>query len=298
MATNLAISPYSTTNSPGAFNISSKGYIAGQALPDPALRNELAGGILANTETLPMFGGVGISELILTSTSNSLPRGELGSTIVRATTLTPLAAGVLTGFSVFDQNHAMVASPSSPVPGIGGNGQVNFYRLGSGIRIAVACAPALVNLQGQLITSQVSWDFGAQQLVPYNVAYPANVITASSWAAGTNNKGQVTYTTTTAHTVAVGEYFTISGMVPVGYNGTFLAVTGTAGSTLVGVAAYGGTIANPGASTTQGTLVAGGGALNVRVLDVDVGNSMAVNYDPVSGFATWNRSATCAVILL
>jgi hypothetical protein len=298
MATNVSISAYATSNAPNSFNISSKGYIAGNALPDPALRNELAGGILAVTETLPMWGGVGISELILTSASNSLPRGELGSSIGRATTLTAQAAGQLTGFSVFDQNHAMIAGPGNSVPQIGSNGPVHFYRLGSGIRIAVACAPSLVNLQGQLVTSQVSWDFGAQQLIPYNVAYPANVITAATWAAGTNSKGQLTFTTTTAHTVAVGEYFMISGMTPAGYNGTFVAITGTTGSTLVGVAQNAGTIANPGASTVQGTLVAGGGALNVRVLDVDIGNSMTINYDPVTGLSSWNRQGTCAVILL
>ena len=42
--------------------------------------------------------------------------------------------------------------------------------------------------------------------------------------------------------------------------------------------------------------VTGGGILPVRVLEVQVGNSMTVNYDPVTGFATWNRSGSCAVI--
>lgn len=295
-ATSLPYQPYTTSNASGSFNVQSKGYIQGQALPDPAIRNELAGATLAPAEVLPMWGGVGIYENV-GGGANS-PRGETGSIVGRATSITAGAALSLTGFSVFDQNHAMVNSPQSPVPMIGAYGQVNLYRLGSGARIAVACAPALVSLQGGLIGSQVSWDFGAQQLVQYNAAYPANVITAATWAAGTNAKGQLTFTTTTGHTVAVGEYFTITGMTPAGYNGTFLAITGTTGSTLVGVAPYLGNIANPGASTVQGTLVAGGGALPVKVLDVDVGNSMVVSYDPISGLATWNRSGTCAVILI
>ena len=37
---------------------------------------------------------------------------------------------------------------------------------------------------------------------------------------------------------------------------------------------------------------------NVKVLSVEVGNSMTVSYDPVTGFATWNRSGTTAIILI
>ena len=36
----------------------------------------------------------------------------------------------------------------------------------------------------------------------------------------------------------------------------------------------------------------------LRVLDVLVGNSMTVNYNSVTGFATWNRSGTIAIILI
>lgn len=59
-------------------------------------------------------------------------------------------------------------------------------------------------------------------------SYNANALTAATYSGG-----EITFTTTAAHGVAVGQYFTISGCTPAGYNGTFLALTGTAGSTLV-----------------------------------------------------------------
>lgn len=286
MSATITFNPVVTTVAPGSFNVSSDGYIQGTALNDPAVRNQLSGGVLATTETLPMWGGVGISETTTPATASGIP--NLGGTLTRATSLTQTAANGLSGFSVFDQSHAMVNTPQSPVPLAGSLMSVNFYRLGSNARIVVALAPALVNLEGGPIGQQVSWDFNGQQLVPYVASYPANVLTAATWSSGS-----VTFTTTSAHGVAVGDYFSISGMTPAGYNGDFIAIAGTTGSTLVASLAT-----NPGSETVLGTLVAGGGALACRVLDVQIGNSMTVSYDPVTGFATWNRAGNTAVILI
>jgi phage tail protein X len=74
--------------------------------------------------------------------------------------------------------------------------------------------------------------------------YPANVLTAISW-----NTGIVTATTTTNHGVVAGNYFTITGVTPAGYNGTFLALPGTSASTLI----YALTT-NPGTQTVLGTI--------------------------------------------
>ena len=287
MVANVAFNPNLTTNGLGGFNISSAGYMQGTALNDPAARFALSGGVLASTENVPMWGGVGISELIPPASGYL---ANLGGTIGRATTITAGATG-LTGFSVFDQDHAMLTTPQSPVPLAPSGGMVNFYRLGSGARIAVAIDPALVSLDGTTITGPVSWDFNQQRLAPYVAAYPANVLTGATWAS--TSGGQVTFTTTTSHGVTVGSDFTISGCTPAGYNGDFTAIAGTTGSTLVAVLTT-----NPGSISVEGTLVAGGGALNVRVLDVQIGNSMTVSYDPATGFATWNRSGSAAIILI
>lgn len=63
---------------------------------------------------------------------------------------------------------------------------------------------------------------------PATGAWPQNALTAISYSSGF-----VTATTTTAHGVAVGEWFQISGVAPSGYNGWHQAVIGTTGSTLV-----------------------------------------------------------------
>ena len=51
----IAINPVVTTNAPGSFNISSEGYIQGTALNDPAIRNELAGGVLDIAASGPIW---------------------------------------------------------------------------------------------------------------------------------------------------------------------------------------------------------------------------------------------------
>lgn len=291
MATSaIPFSPNLTTNGLGSFQIASTGLVQGTILPAPGERNLLSGGVLSTAETLPMWGGVGISELIPGVAGGTAI--ELGSIISRATLInTTGAAGALTGFSVFDQNHAGIITPTSPVPLTPSSGLVNFFRFGSDIRIALAIDPVLATLINGGIGQQVSWDFNFQRICPFVAAYAANVITASSWAA--TNGGQATYTTTSAHGLTVGADITITGETPAGYNGDFTTITGTTGSTIVVAMPV-----NPGASTVQGTLVAGGGALPVRILDVEIGNSMTVNQPDANGNVSWNRSGSCAIVIL
>lgn len=46
------------------------------------------------------------------------------------------------------------------------------------------------------------------------------------------------------------------------------------------------------------TYASGIGALNVRVLDVNIGNSAIIVYNSGTGFVNWNRSGSCALILI
>lgn len=285
----ITLNPNVTTNARGTFGTSWQGLMQGTAFDDPSIRNALAGGRLATGATLPMWGGVGISEAIVANPL--IAQARLGNTINRATLLTGTVA--LTGFSVFDQNHSALVTPQSPVPLVPAGGTMNFYRLGSGARIVVKCDPVLVSLYDDIITTQVSWDFAQQRLIPYTAAYAANALATpfASWAS--TGGGQVTFTTTTNHGVGVGGVFTISGVTPDGYNGTYTAIAGTATTTLVAVKT-----ADPGAHVSGGTLVAGGGALACKILDVQAGNSMTVSYDEDTGFATWDTAGTAAVILI
>ncbi len=95
---------------------------------------------------------------------------------------------------------------------------------------------------------------------PARGVYPANVLTAATYTAAAggppggfspNAVGYVTFTTTSAHQVAVGQWFQVNGMTPTGYNGWFLAEPGTTGSTLIG-AVY----SSLAVETALGTLVA------------------------------------------
>lgn len=285
----ITINPALQSNASGTFGVQWDGLIQGMAYPDPATRFALAGGILDPNETLPMWGGVGISEIIPTPPGSppQTPDVSLGGKIARATNVTGgSTVKNLTGFSVFDQGYSAINSPQSPVPQVGIYGQVMFYRLGSGARIAVQVAPALVDLYGLVITHLVSWDFTSQMLVPYQAAFAANVITNAAWSGG-----EVTFTTTSAHGVAVGSIFEISGFTPAAYNGQYTAIAGTAGSTLVAELAD-----DPGADTVQGTLVAGGGALPCKILRIVPNNCMVVEYDSDTGFVTWDRDGAAAII--
>lgn len=196
----ISINPSLTTNAAGSFNIQSLGFIQGMALDDPSVRNELAGGYLDAAETLPMWGGVGIEELVADVGQSR------GPSIKRAATNV-----LLTGFSVFNQNHAAISSPQSPVPLTPSGMLVNFYRFGTGARIPLKIDPALVSLEGGIITQQVSWDFANQMIIAYD---------------------------------------------------------------------------------------GGVGALDVRVLEVAVGNSMTVAFDAGTGFATWVNNGTVAIVVI
>lgn len=290
--------PYATSFASGSFNVSSTGFIQGCALDQPAIRNSLAGGILASTETLPLWGGCGISEAIPGVAGQ--PQTVLGSLITRATTLTATSANGLTGFSVFDQNYAAVNSPGSPVPLIGTFGQVNFYRLGSGARIPVAVDPSLVNLEGSIISSQVSWDFNDQRLQPYVASGATEAVTSMTWSA--TNGGQVAVVMAGATVYNVGDTINVSGVTNTGTGALNLINTAQTINTWTDTTHF--TFLLPGTSTLWGTLGGtivlnvGTGALNVKILEVSIGDSMTVSYNPITGNATWNRSDSVAIILI
>lgn len=303
MVATVSFNPVLTSSAAGSFNVDADGYIQGTAMDDPSSRNWLSGGILATTETKPMWGGVAVSEAVpstaYSATQNGVP--AMGGQIIRATTVTAQAAGELTGWCVFDQNYSAISSPQSPVPLVGTGMTLNFYRKGSNARIAVACDPSLISLQTGLITQQVSWDFTNQILQPYDAATATQSVTSMTWS--NTNGGQIAVVVAAASLVgAVGDTFTVSGATNSGtlgnsvVNGSFVVNTWTDSQHFTFLA--------PGTSSQYATIAGtillnmGVGALAVRVLDVRVGNSMTVQYNATTGFATWNRSGACALILV
>lgn len=303
MVATIPFNPYVTVNAAGSFNIQSDGYIQGTAMPDPSARYRLASGVLATTETLPMWGGVGISETT-SPYATGQSQGVAGGLITRATNISSTgAASSLTGFSVFDQNYAMVNTPQSPVPMIGSYGAVNFYRFGSQARVALAIDPVLVDLEGNVITQQVSWDFVNQRLVPYAPAYGPYTITGATWSSTSGGRATFTISGTTdpSTLLAAGDDINVTGVVStggtgLGYNGAFTVVSfgGTSGSYTITVTLA--AASSPGTYSSGGTVTAGGGAVPCKILNVNVGNSMTVVYSSTTGFASWNRAGSCALV--
>lgn len=298
MSANITFNPVVTTNAAGSFNTSSQGYIQGTALNDPAVRNALAGGILGPNETLPMWGGVAVSESITpVGVALTSPNRALGGYLTRASTVTAISAGGISGFSVFDQAHAMINTPQSPVPLSSPSMLVNYYRLGSGARIAVKIAPSLISLANSIITTQVSWDFVDQQIVPYAAQSAGVAITNAVWA--NTAGGQITFTLgDLTASYGVGDYLPVSGVINSGgtstgaFNGSWPIVSINATTAVVTAPAS----ATLGTYVSGGTGGAGGGAAPFKILDIQIGNSMTVAYDNLTGFATWNRSGNCAII--
>lgn len=277
----VSINPLKTTVAAGSFAVESNGFMQGNAMADPAVRYALAGGVLASDAALPLWGGCAIKELVPPSNT----RGVLGGVIDRATALAEI-----TGFSVFDQAYGMVNSPQSQVPLTPPEGQVNFYRLGSGARIAVKAAPSLIDLEGNIITSQVSWDYTYQQLGPYEAAHNTIAITSQTRDPDT---GIVTVVTAAPHPFAIGDVATIVNAVPGAYNGPKDVLSAADNTHFTYMMAE-----DPGVSPagTPGNIAAGGGALPCKILRVNVGNSLTVEYDPVTGFANWNRNGNAVLI--
>jgi hypothetical protein len=145
------INPILTTNAAGTFTTTLDGLMQGNAHDDPAMRNQLTGGILDASETLPMWGGIPIGEYMRTASMDNAIR----DTVKRAT-----SAATTSGISVFNQNHTMINTPQSQVPQANVGMAVNYYRLGSLARIPMQADPALIAALAGTLTSAtpLNWD--------------------------------------------------------------------------------------------------------------------------------------------
>ena len=86
MVATIPFNPNTTTVAQGAFSTTSVGYVQGDMLPDPAIIYKKVGGILSQSETLPMWQGVGLYEFVPGGAGN--PSATLGPIGGRATALT------------------------------------------------------------------------------------------------------------------------------------------------------------------------------------------------------------------
>jgi hypothetical protein len=282
--------PSQTTSGSGLFNgASSTGLIQGYAQPDPATRWALRSGIVSQSETVPMWGGIGVYADV-SPISTSGPRGSLGQVIGRATALTGSTA--LIGFSVFDQAYNMVNDPNNPVPTAGSGQSIGYYPLGSRARVAVACDPSLISLRGGEINQQVSWDFVNQILVPY---LGTLTISSGTYVTGT---GVISLTMSAGVTFSAGDSVILSSLTG---TGAYASLDGT--WTVMSASGTAVTVQGPvgaGAATiTGGSLTLGSGAssaLPVVVLSVYPTGCRTVQ--TTGGLYTWNENGSAAIIQL
>lgn len=154
----ISINPAQTIAPPSAFLASTQGYTQGLALPDPAARQELVSGFVASTVTQPVWGGMGIKELVQSPGSEGA-----GNAIALATSIADI-----TGFTVFNRAYSMLTTPGNNVQIASAGMSVAYFRFGSNIRIPVLCTAALITaVENGGINTQVQWDTTNQQLIPF-----------------------------------------------------------------------------------------------------------------------------------
>ncbi len=146
----ISLNPVQTTGFSDSFVVSTEGYVQGTALPDPGLRYQLEGGIVATGQATPIWGGLPLSLAVPNVGQNS--QGPAASV---ATTLLGINA-----WSTFDQASNGIITPTSNVPLYASGQSVNFYRAGSNLRfvLPVENTTVLNALEGAAPNVDLYWD--------------------------------------------------------------------------------------------------------------------------------------------
>jgi len=198
MSGTISFNPYGTSTPQNSFLLQSQGYIQGAASDDPSSYQWLAGGTLKSSETLPMWGGVPIEELVNLPGTGS---DGLGGNVLRAT-----SQATITGWSVFNQAASMVITPGNSVPLAAVKNYVAFYRNGTNQRVAVQADPALAAAVSgnSIVASALYWDVtnyyvtlttsGGNFALPTGVRL-LSINTSSKIVSYNSGTGAVTWTT-------------------------------------------------------------------------------------------------------
>jgi len=196
MTAQISLNPMATTNAGGLFTTNTAGYTQGDAQDDPAIRFALAGGVLSTAATTPIWGGIPIEELVPTAQVGAQGQVQPGTDVIGSSILQAVSLATSTGICVFNQAFAGITTPQSTVPLYSPGMSVNFYRFGSGARIPLRLDPALVSLEGEIINTQLTWDFTANWLTTFDGtnAFPVKVLRVST----TGNKS-VSYSSDTGN---------------------------------------------------------------------------------------------------
>jgi hypothetical protein len=187
----ISINPAATLAPPSSFLPSTSGYTQGLALADPAASQWLLSGAVASSVTQPVWGGMGIQELVAAPGADSY-----GNNIAIAASIANI-----TGFSVFNRGYNMLTTPGNNVQTASAGMSIPYFRFGSNIRIPVLCTSALITaVEANGINTQVQWDTTNQQLIPFasGTALPVKVValdTNSKVVSYNSGTGAVTWST-------------------------------------------------------------------------------------------------------
>ena len=174
MPASITWNPMQTTNSTSSFVLFSDGYVSGMFMDDPAIRYQLEGGVVSQSATVPLWGGLPISLAVPAVNGQFGQPTNLGATCTLAAATLSTQANGIHAWSVFNQAAAGIITPSSGVPTYGSGMSVNFMRAGTNARICLPLSSTLANtLVGGSPNQQVSWDFVNQTLIAYNAAVGA-----------------------------------------------------------------------------------------------------------------------------
>lgn len=168
----INFNPMTTLTGENSFQLQSQGYIQGAFMDDPVARMWLLPGIVANSVTQPVWGGIPIVESVPSLSSSKLQSAASELTI-------PTTIAEITGWTVFNRAHNMLITPGNPVPQATANMTVAYFRTGSNIRIPVKISSALATaVEGGSVTQQVAWDFTNNELTTYSTgtALPVKVL--------------------------------------------------------------------------------------------------------------------------
>lgn len=170
--------PYVITNVQDGFSVQSQGYWQGDLQDDPAVRFALSAGVVASTQSSPLWGGLAIAEYTAGSSSYDAVQGGAAPTIASATTGTGVS-----GFTVFNGTFSLPTTPQSPVPLASAGNSFNFIRVGTGARVVVACDSSILALVGSANPQTIYWDVTNLRLTTTatsNIALKCTILDVSS----------------------------------------------------------------------------------------------------------------------
>lgn len=150
----ISFVPYTTTNITDSFQLLSDGFVQGTYQPSPPGQYYLEGGVVASTQSTPIYGGLPIS-LAVTAPGT----GGVSSGLGQAATVA-VSEATIDGWCVFNQASAGVITSSSNVPLYSAGQSINFVRVGSGLWVVLPVkSDDVATIAGGASNQAIYWDF-------------------------------------------------------------------------------------------------------------------------------------------